>query len=698
VIVTVTCTLAGLVAAPAGRADFTPFTLISGDAAVEADYAYEPAISADGRFVAFAGSIAGVSGLYRKDLHTGALDVVAYGDAAAPSISADGRYVSFTTTDADPSSASTTSGRICTSVYVRDMSAPIDATGAFVLASALDGTTTGLTYAGSTIFGCPGGGSAAAERVALSADGNEVAFTVVGESNLLTGPSGAPTTPGAQVVVRNIDTDATTLVSQTMASLGSTPQAVPGGAAMTDNSTGSGGNSDNDDSTVAISADGSTVAWLGIDIPSQAPAAANDAPTTYPNEYDEPLWRRIADGPSAPTRRVLGGDDPVGPCPGGCSGPLDLQWRGEFPPSPNEITGTDRGSLIAYTGFNGGTIASASSLAGGTPQLSADGFTVAVVSTQPATGEDPVCATCGSLSLVSTNAYLIDMHPGLGRAQALTRVTEWASNDFSKNDATAPIDDLAISPDGRRLAFDTLRTEFPFSPPALLTPPLSTVSRSQLYVVDLAAGTMELVSTGYDGQPANGNVVSPSFSADGGPIVFASGATNLAYGAASDISNGSEVFTTTEVQPPNTPGGQVIGPPPPNPILTPAWTLSATVHRIRNGDVVVDAVVPGPGKLRAVADLALPTAPVRTRSAGGRRGLRAGSTSGAERRRLASADTGSRGGVVAVVLRPATRYRAMIVRAHGLYAIVTVTFAAPGHRTLRRTFPVEFIPARGSRR
>src|SRR5262249_39543852 len=155
-------------------------TLISGTARVEADYAFEPVMSADGRYVAFSGSQAGVPGVYRKDLQTGALDLVAAGKAGAPSISADGRDVSFTTTAVHPA---TGAGQRCSSVFVRDMSLAPDATGAYTLASALDRRSTGLTYSGAQIPSCPGGGSSTAAGVALSGDGRKVVFTVVGLSN-----------------------------------------------------------------------------------------------------------------------------------------------------------------------------------------------------------------------------------------------------------------------------------------------------------------------------------------------------------------------------------------------------------------------------------------------------------------------------------------------------------------------------------
>ena len=51
------------------------------------------------RYVVFDGSIGGVSGVWRRDLDSGALEQVAGGDAEMPSISADGQEISFTTNE-----------------------------------------------------------------------------------------------------------------------------------------------------------------------------------------------------------------------------------------------------------------------------------------------------------------------------------------------------------------------------------------------------------------------------------------------------------------------------------------------------------------------------------------------------------------------------------------------------------------------
>lgn len=681
----------GAVAAPAARADFTPPVLVSGSPTVEADYGFSPVISANAQYVVFTGSVAGVPGIYRKDLATGTIDTVAAGDAGAPSVSANGELISFTTTDTDPA---TGTGTQCSSVYVRDMSQPMTASGAFTLASALSGSTIGLTYAGSGSSSCPGGGSSAAGRVSLSGDGTEVAFTVVGASDLTTGVNGGASTPGAQIAVRNLTTNTTTLVSQTMASLDSaTPQPVPNGAALIDISTGAGpragsANSDAGDSTAAISADGTTVAWQGIDIPNQAPASAQDDPIEHINEYDEPLWRRIADGPSAPIRRVIGGDDPSA-CPD-CVGPLDLQWD-DADPLPGQEVGPERGGFIAWDGLAGPTDISRATIDDATPQLSADGQVVAVISTAPDMGENP-CAAHSCADRLSGDAYVVNMAAGLSRDQAVTRLTKWASESFSNLPLAAPIEDTAISPEGNRVAFVTRRTVFPFSPPSLITPELSSATSEQMYVADLSDRTLQLATLGYDGQPANGAVVSPSFSANDGPIAFASSATNLVYGAFSDLPGGSEVFTTTEEKPPATPGVQQVSPLPPNPALTPDWLITATVARGPGGAAIVSVTVPGAGRLSAVARAAIPV---------GRAGARAGRWRVHSRRRshgrvvtraIAHASVAADGsGAVFLRLRPPASYRSLLHRTRGLYATITVTFTVVGRPPLRQTLPIDLV-------
>lgn len=673
--------------------------LLSFQGTDQAQAASEPAFAEDGAYVAFTGTFDGVSGVYRKDLASGELALVAGTDAAdpalsapdagAPSISADGRYVAFdTTTPLDPADDP---GGGCASVYVRDMDVPIGQPGAYVLASAVNGSAEGLTYAGSGSAGCPGGGSAAAARVALSADGRYVAFTVLGESDLTTGPGGATTTPGLQVAVRDLATDTTTLVSQTRESLGGVPQPVPGGAAF---GTGQGAHLQIGDGTAAISADGSTVAWMGINIPAQAPASSapfpqgDGVPSGYPDiDYAEPLWRRIADGPAAPTRRVTGGDDPL--C--GCPGPLATEYN----PSGNEAreSGLVLGTFIANP-VNSGTPATL--FPDITPQLSADGYTVAFLSTAP--DADQLAAVEAEHPLggftVRANAFVADMAPGLSRAGALTRLTEWASansNDFA---ADGEVEDIAISPDGTQVAFATARTEFPLAPPALVTPSLQGGAAPQLYVADLRAGTLSEASHGYDGLPANQQgIQDPSFVGESGDLVFASGATNLVYGAFN--AGGSNVFLTEPDASPAVQGSSDIGAPPVAKPVKKRWELLLSAHRRADGSVVVVATVPGGGRLVATARAAVPTvsaAPVAKASRGRRRDAVATRTIGTARGRA------RRAGAVRLVVKGRQAFRRLVAGSGGLFATISVSFKAAGHPTLHGKVQETFVRRSGKAR
>ncbi len=187
----------------------------------QAEYAHDPALSEDGRYVVFDGSIAGVQGIWRRETRAGAtFEEVAGGDATLPSVSADGRFVSFTTNEGASLPAITDGSPVATpaieapGVYVRDMAIPPSEPGAFTLASAKDHSTQSLTYE------FPGAdeeeaeadrvqyGALAAGRSAITADGRTVAFVTTAQSDL----AGAGT-PAMQVAVRHLDTDETTLVS-----------------------------------------------------------------------------------------------------------------------------------------------------------------------------------------------------------------------------------------------------------------------------------------------------------------------------------------------------------------------------------------------------------------------------------------------------------------------------------------------------
>ena len=297
---------------------------------------------------------------------------------------------------------------------------------------------------------------------------------------------------------------------------------------------------------------------------------------------------------------------------------------------------------------------------------------------------------------MAANAYVVNMDPALNRTQALTRVTAWASTNFDVFSLAGPIEDMAISPEGDRVAFSTVRTVFPYSPPALITPQLSGAAYEQLYVADLGDGTLSLASLGYDGQPANGPVLSPSFSAANGPIVFSSSATNLVYGAFSGLAGGGQVFSTSEIKPPATPGVETISPPPANPLITPDYVIGVSARATRTGSVILSVTVPGSGKIRATARAGIPVAAGaqhvarRSRHSRTRRSRHRLPVPVRQRTVARGSTTAAARGVTTLTLRAAPAFRVLARRLHGLYATVTVTFTSPAKPTLSQRVPVDF--------
>lgn len=641
------------IASSATAAEFGPISLVSKGPAQQASEASETALSADGRYLAFKGTIGPATGVFREDLTTGAIAAVATGDAAeggpatraaAPSISGDGRYVSFTTTaqldpddDLQPSSSD---------VYVADMNSSPPS---YELASALDGcdpgaagahSPCGLTYSG-------GGGSEASSRVALSADGRSVVFVVNQVSNLTEGPQGstpgAPT-PALQVVLRDLAGDRTTLVSveRDPATGTMTGKPVPGGAEVSLPGLpllrGA-----------ALSADGSTVAWVGTHLPAQVSMPSAEAEAigkldagTYP--YDEPLWRRVADGAQAPIRRVVGGD-----------GAAD----------PFKLTGKNTGGLDFAEGWLG------TDKSVGVPRLSSDGRTVALIG-------NPTEAT---------NVFVANMSAGLTRAQAvrqLTREVVINPTDPAKGvneEAFVPLNghvyDLAISADGRRIAFVSARQRYPLSPPNLVGSPPSSLGLLEVYAIDLGSQTLQRVTHGFGGiaepslaktgKAANGNGAS-SPSLGGGRIAFASTASNLVEG---DGNEAGDAFLVDIADAPASAGALSLSTGPPAPKRKQPWRLTLSAFSLPDGSVRLVAVVPAAGRLRA--------------------GIGA-EVDGAKRPRKLPARRAwaLKAGSVPIELHLPRRYQHLARDREGLFATVRVSFRRQGRKPLHGKLQVHF--------
>jgi hypothetical protein len=725
--------LALLLAPASAGAGFTQPELLSGTQRIQFDSADAPAVSENGRYVVFQGSLAGVPGIYRRDLQSGAVEEVAGGDpaqpakpcdsevdpldacdAAAPSVSENGRYVAFTTTaDLQPEGAQGTpegepvQDKGCPEVYVRDMGPegeplPPGAPGAFTLAAALDGSNRGIAFAG-----CPEvngsfavAGAQAAPAVAISADGRHVVFTVLSTSNLTRG-SGCPLsealaqcppqTPASQVAVRDLDSETTTLVT-------STPQgeATPGGGAFPsaesetlvqqataqprsfvgEQLTGS---------TAAISADASTVAWLGTNVPLQVPSATdvqeqglyNAGRHQSPLGFEaEPLWRRIADGAGAVTERLLAGAG------------LDFYMN---------IGQAESGFV-----YDGSFVAVQSPLFV-PPVLSEHGDTVALIANAPTPAGAEEFFLYRPHSAPDTDAYVVHVE-GPASVPQVTALTATPSYSATQA-ATQSIYDIAISPDGTRAAFDTARTQFALPALAFTSPPADYTGEEETYEANLALGTLQRVTSTYNGARANSSTGLLAFSRDGQELAFASDATNLFYG---DGVPASEVYLVRETPAPAAPASQEVGAPPEPAPPGLEWKLSAVASAQADGSVLIDAEVPAAGRLAAAAGAQLPAKaprapkdetarsprrPARAKAARAKRSA-VSKTSGhlaVVTRTVAQAATSAAGSkLVQLRLRVAAPYRALVVGKLGLYAVVRVTFTASGHATLTQAIPVTF--------
>ncbi len=477
------------------------------------------AISADGRYVAIQTRARNffadddpdplgqyrAGGVFRFDLQTDALEKVADGDlfdeasndflrrgASNPSISADGRFIAFAT--AEPLLPADVNDN--TDVYVRDMAIPVGAPGAFDLVSARDGGDMAASY-GVPSFPFPGSepGVEVSGGVAISADGQKVVFRTEVATDLPA--SDSVDVPAGQVLLRDREANTTTLVSALRDQESGLMTEQPAGGAV----------------GATISADGTTVAWTGENAPAQTRFLGGENPVSNVLYY---LWRRVADGPMAPTRRVTGIADPDdSACPvdeitffsqtgmGPCFGPLTSQ----------ESARADISSQL--------------------PVLSGDGYTVAFLTSE---GPRPNPNTGPGLDL-----YVTEMTPGLTRKDSTVELTRETVGN--QTDTGPPLSSIAMSAGGRYLAVTTVRTRFALTALQLLREPRPVPGPRELYVVDLHDRTLERVTHSVSGGDINASVLDgPTISADGERIAFSSFASNLFFG---DANQRSDAFVAT---------------------------------------------------------------------------------------------------------------------------------------------------------
>jgi WD40-like Beta Propeller Repeat len=723
--------LALICCASAGADVFGPISLVSDNALEQADYAHDPAISANGEYVAFDGYFEGLTGVWRRDLKSDSVEPVAVGEpgtpggsAELPSISENGQYISFTTTAALAPKNDTNKGP---DVYVRNMDVPEtepcteeeaiqpQQACAFTLASAVNGSTHGLSYEypnpEEQEYAEGHYGAEAAGRSALSANGQELVFVTTAPSNL----AGA-STPKLQVAVRYLQTGQTELVSVEYDPATGGPAAGPEPVPVNEGR-GAVYNVGGFESPqpykltpqapASISADGSTVAWLGQNIDEQAPTLAGEPLRA---EYTEPLWRRIGGGEEGPTRRVTGGADPTNPA---CvaSGETVL-------PATASLSDPCQGPFSTTATYGPWTHLNAVESA--VPRLSGDGYSVAFIAQAPlvAFGNDFGVAK----EARNSDIYVVDMHEGLSRVQALTPLTELASGNDEVLATNASIIDFGISPDGNQVAFSTMRTQFVLGSPAYVSAPQAAPGMLELFDADLANGTLTRVTHGYRGEPSetphpeerskedqyieqfglDDGALSPSFSAVGELLAFSSPASNLIFGdgntpslseAKAGLSDGSDVFVIKRETFPSDPAPQTISGAPAGPSLTIPWSLGVTALRLANGSVRLFVEVPGTGILHAVASSRLVVRVAHKARVRGKAGGVHAVTTVASRNVAAATLVTSpgAGGLAQLTLTLTPSFRSLAARAGGLSAAVSVTFDAPGHPALRKSISVSFL-------
>ncbi len=615
-------------------------------------------------------------------------------------------------------------------VYVRNMDEAPSEPGAFEPVSAVSGSDETLTYE----YAAQGEGeneesqrdietedygAEAAGRSAISDDGREVAFVTSAVSNL-----DGPQTPALEVAVRDLETRTTELVSVEYdpATGGpmideetGLPEPVP---AQTEGQLGYGAvYSEGAPPRFApvkpygvmpavgasLSGDGTTVAWLGQDVGEQA--VTLPAETLAP-KYGEPLWRRIADGPLTPIRRVTGGSDPTNPA---------CVASGETALPPNDpLSDPCQGPFRTEPQFGVWTSELVAGGADAIPRLSQDGYKVAFIASAPLVAQGSDFGNGSPSEHRGDDLYVADMHEGLTRQQAFRPLTELASGNESVVGQTAPVVELGISPSGNQIAFATKRTVFPLSSPAYVTAPLTVPGMLELYDVDLEDETLTRVTHSYEGGPSEhphksvtsveedpysqggDGAQSPSFASSGNLLAFSSTASNLVFGDGNtpplgdERLDGSDSFVIPRIvfEPVATP--QIISGAPPNPLPNGSWTLGVTASSLANGEVRLYVEVPGVGALHAGASAAIKVVTESRSHAKKARGTHAKIVT----RTVASGKKAvdmSTGGLTTLVLASASKYNALTKRPDGLSATVEVSFSATGHATLRKRIDVRFV-------
>lgn len=624
-------------------------------------------LSADGRWVVFQTAATNFfadddadapgtmrrGGIFRFDRQSGRLELVADGDlldeesslllrrgASAPSVSGDGRWVVFST--AQRLVPQDDNDNI--DVYVRDMSVPLGADraggGAYVLVSARDGGDEPAHYEpraeplpgrnpGAAVFG----------GQAISGDGRYVAFRTTEQRSDLPARDGLETAPG-NVFVRDLQAKRTVLVTRTL------DGAADAGGAL---------------SPVVLSADGTTVSWVGEQGPSQTPMVPGESLDGGQRYY---MWRRWDDA-GATTRRLTGLADPDDP---GCSPGTTIDISPvALGPCYGALAGND-------SGFG--------DISGSAPALSADGWTVAFLSgsgARPAQDSD-----------VFLDAYVTSMRPGVSRKAGTRVVTRGTtgSNPLANGD----VESVALSADGRRLLLVTGRRQFLPPAPPLVGDPRSTPGSSELYAVDLDSRTRRVLRPGGAGDVDGAIETNVALAADGRTVAFLSRATNLVAG---DANQQVDAFVVQETDdPPNAAPPAGLGDDPIDLDLSGGGgdALSVRATSRADGTLLLRVTVPRAGSVSAIAR-------TRASAATARRGARRARRAVPARQVARAATKVRRPLTVRLTLRLKPKDRRAVLRGTPLPVRVTVTLRpSPSGKARTSSTSARFRVVRAARR
>lgn len=182
--------------------------------------------------------------------------------------------------------------------------------------------------------------------------------------------------------------------------------------------------------------------------------------------------------------------------------------------STNLISGGTTGNQVFVKDLTSGAVTLVSADSTGVPGSGASSYPVF----SPDGTQIAFASTSNNLAAGGTNThsqiYVKNLQSG-----AISVASADTSGNEANNDSFFPM----FSPDGSKIAFNSISTNLVPNVPSF---------NSEVYVKDLAAGTITLVSADANGVPANGNSTQlGAFSPDSTKIAFQSASTNLMLGA-----------------------------------------------------------------------------------------------------------------------------------------------------------------------